>query len=701
MGLGVNRIKLSSEPNTADLFLHLPEITTANLQAAADANEGGIVYDATTNTVKFSDGASWANIGAAASLTLDQAFDNGKVIDAANSSANAFRVGDGTRDLRIWGDGTDVQITTVNGDLLINPAGGDTAITGNLSVTGTFSPTTATITTGTITTLTATTATITTMAGAVAFSGNPTVTGTATTGSIFLIDGSTVTTGNVLRVEADATTLNGGLLINGTIDGTSKFSVAEDGKVTIAGTAAGSDALILTAGDITLTAGHIVQTLGNLTLTNGNLTMSSGGLDVTPGAGDGDAFDLTNLAASAAIDLDVVGSSTVAGGVIDIDASTGSAPILTMAFSGAYTGGAVIVDMTNAVGAIALTLTGAGTRTAHLVSITDVPTASAATFDLNITMANDPAFDIDCAGTGTGGLFDIDFSAAFTGDAVNINMTNAVGANCLDLTGAGTRTVPFITITDVPTTSAPTFDINITPGAGVQAGFDIDVAGTQAADIIAIDFSAAFTGDALNITMTNGGAGAQAIVVDGSLAASGAMVSLSSSGVLTANGSILTCAASGQPGAANTGTCGRFLDTGAAQATTYAVQIDSTSNEALTVTTGKAHFVEAISSLASNRCGISDNYVQAAGSNNAITVAAITDAAGTTIPLADGLTLVIDCNTRTLQAGANTLDYAGGGAVSITRSTAPTGNKAVATAANAVVALIYSSGATAWLDLSE
>ena len=260
---------------------------------------------------------------------------------------------------------------------------------------------------------------------------------------------------------------------------------------------------------------------------------------------------------------------------------------------------------------------------------------------------------------------------------------------------------PLITITDVPTTSAPSIDLNITPGAAVQAGIDIDVAGTSGADVIAIDFSAAHTGDALNITMTNCGAGAQAIVVDGSLANSGAIVSLSTSGISTAAGSVLTCTTSTQPGAANTGLCGRFLDTGAAQATSYVVQIDSTNNEALTVTTGRAHFVESISSLAANACGIADNYVQAAGANNAITVAAITDASGTTIPLVDGLRITIDLNTRTLQAGANTLDYAAGGAVSITRATSAAANLGTAFAANGVIELIYSSGATAWLCLSQ
>lgn len=479
---------------------------------------------------------------------------------------------------------------------------------------------------------------------------------------------------------------------------------ATGGNVALAIDAAGSGTIGIGAtstGAVTITPATTIT--GALTLSS-NLTMSAGGLDVTAGAGDGDAVDIVNLVASAAIDIDVTAATTVVTGVIDIDASTGSAPILAVNFSDAYTGNAAVLNMTNAVGASAIALTGAGTRTVSLVSVTDTPSTSA-TFDLNVTPAGAQAganvFDIDVAGTGSANVVTVNFAAAYTGDAFSIDMTNAVAASAFDLVGAGTRTVPLIAITDVPTTSAPSIDLNITPGAAVQAGIDIDVAGTSGADIIAIDFSAAHTGDALNITMTNGGAGAQAIVVDGSLANSGAIVSLSTSGISTGAGSVLTASSSTQPGAANVGVVGRFLETGAAQATTYAVQIDSTNNEALNVSTGRAHFAESISSLASNACGLADNYVQAAGSANAITVAAVTDATGTTIPLADGLRLVIDLNTRTLQAGANTLNYAAGGNVSITKGTDPAANIGTAYAANGVIEVVYSAGATAWLCVSQ
>lgn len=45
----------------ANRYLQLPEIATASLPAAAAGNEGGIVYDATTNSVKVSNGSAWVN----------------------------------------------------------------------------------------------------------------------------------------------------------------------------------------------------------------------------------------------------------------------------------------------------------------------------------------------------------------------------------------------------------------------------------------------------------------------------------------------------------------------------------------------------------------------------------------------------------------------------------------------------------------
>lgn len=60
-GIDLSKLDLTSTPG--DTHLQLPETATDGLPAAGAGNEGAITYDATTNTVKFSNGSEWANIG--------------------------------------------------------------------------------------------------------------------------------------------------------------------------------------------------------------------------------------------------------------------------------------------------------------------------------------------------------------------------------------------------------------------------------------------------------------------------------------------------------------------------------------------------------------------------------------------------------------------------------------------------------------
>lgn len=729
--MGVKNIRrlLGVKGDQEDYLLNTATGYMLGISAGTPSLEGfapnALLID-TTNGLYYNSGtattAAWSAIGGA-SLTLDGAFDNGKIINGANSSGNAVQIGDGSDALLVYANSSVPTIAT-NGtsNLVIAPDGGGTTVTGTLTASGVTTSTgnlvvgsnklVVTATTGALSTassLTSTastgnaivintdkflvaadtgnvtvagdlavtgdiTGTFTGTWGATSWSGSSlTATGSTSTGQALKVSGAAVTTGDVLQLYADAS-LTSGYFLRCVDVSTDKFTITEDGTTTITGTAAGSDALVLTAGDATLTSGHLVLTSGNATLTDGNLTLSDGTVDITVGTSEGDAVDIVPVADGAAIDINLPATYNLSSGAIDIDASTGSGPVIELAFSGAYTGDAVSlnmtnavgakaiditgagtrtaalvhitdvpangsptfnidatpghsagyvfdidiagtssapildvafaaaytgpaakIDMTNAVGANAISLTGAGTRTSPLVTITDVPADGAAVFDLNVTPghANGFVFDIDVAGTSSAPIMDVAFAAAYTGDAVQLNMTNAVGAKALDITGAGTRTASLVHITDVPTTSAPTIDLDLTPGAGVQAGIDIDVAGTQAADILAIDFSAAFTGDAVNVTMTNCGAAAQALVIDGGHAATGHIVDISSSGALAGGtGKVVSIASSGNVAAATAGICLDLAETGAAQATSYVLHISSTNNEALHVDSGISLFDE-------------------------------------------------------------------------------------------------------------
>jgi len=65
------------------------------------ANEGMGCYVEDEDLIYVYNGSTWVTLGSVSGVTLDVAFDNGKIIDGANSSANAMQVGNGTQALSI------------------------------------------------------------------------------------------------------------------------------------------------------------------------------------------------------------------------------------------------------------------------------------------------------------------------------------------------------------------------------------------------------------------------------------------------------------------------------------------------------------------------------------------------------------------------------------------------------------------------
>lgn len=126
-----------------DEFMDLPHLATANLPSAASGfttsgNEGAIVYDETTNTVKFCNGSSWASL-ASSTASLDGVFDVGKEIDGAINSETAVKIGAGSSNNVSIYHSTDVYITANAGDLRLSAAGGDiNCADENITTTGTI-----------------------------------------------------------------------------------------------------------------------------------------------------------------------------------------------------------------------------------------------------------------------------------------------------------------------------------------------------------------------------------------------------------------------------------------------------------------------------------------------------------------------------------------------------------------------------------
>ena len=84
-----------------------------------------------------------------------------------------------------------------------------------------------------------------------------------------------ITTGDMLYLDNGGGTMTGdGKFINCNDDNASQFSVGAKGLTTITGDASGTDALVLTAGDILVSAGNIDMTVGDMTLADGVLSVT-------------------------------------------------------------------------------------------------------------------------------------------------------------------------------------------------------------------------------------------------------------------------------------------------------------------------------------------------------------------------------------------------------------------------------------------
>lgn len=94
-----------------------------------------------------------------------------------------------------------------------------------------------------------------------------------TAGTLATFTSSAMTTGTNLQISSAAITSGKHFNVLGAA-GSSHFSIGVNGLTTIAGSAQGTDALVITAGDILLTSGHIDMTSGNLTLASGNLSVT-------------------------------------------------------------------------------------------------------------------------------------------------------------------------------------------------------------------------------------------------------------------------------------------------------------------------------------------------------------------------------------------------------------------------------------------
>lgn len=188
-----------------------------------------------------------------------------------------------------------------------------------------------------------------------------------------------------------------------------------------------------------------------------------------------------------------------------IGTQTGSANMVDFSADGAFTGHVIDMDLTTAVGAAGLTVTGAGARTEDIFQINDSSTSNSHVFDVNIS------------GVNTGNVFDVALSAAATGIVLNVDLDAGVAAQAFKFdAGGGIRTAAMglVTLDGSGASAGATFmDINVTAtGATASGVFDIDVSGVYTGSVLDIVYSAAATGDAINMDLTSAVA-AKAMIV--------------------------------------------------------------------------------------------------------------------------------------------------------------------------------------------
>lgn len=367
----------------------------------------------------------------------------------------------------------------------------------------------------------------------------------------FNVTGTTGITGD--------TTVTGNLSVTGTWETDALAASTPGGTIAINGdTTGGVNIGSVSTGGITLGGAVTVADGKDVTIGEGQLTIDN---------------DQVNEVA-----LTITSAGTTAGGAIDITAATTTGNVVMVTANDLGTGGAmVLLDSDNIAtdnfylecyngSADEFTVAKYGATTIAGTASTDVLTITAG--DLQITAGD---IDIDL------GRITIDNTAD---ESNTIKRNNATG------------TLPVLEVEETNATggTALLVDSNATDGNdALVVEHDGTGSGLKVTGTAATGTQASFIGPASQT--------ASIVKVDGSTgswigAATTGMLHLTSDGALVADASLLRIASSGNIAAANDGACLEILETGNAQATTYAVKIDSTSNEALHVATGKALFDE-------------------------------------------------------------------------------------------------------------
>lgn len=316
-----------------------------------------------------------------------------------------------------------------------------------------------------------------------------TIGASASTGVANLVSTS-LTTGTLLNLELTEGTLNGGWYVRAwdATGAAAVFSVGENGLTTIAGSASGTDALVLTAGDILVTSGHVDMTVGDLTLADGAVLVTD--------ADNAASLTVTNNTITTADALvDLASTSLTTGAMLRINANTDAhdGEVLELISSG---------DTTSTPTGLSVTIAEPTTGAAHGINVTMVGATTGPT-GIKVTMDAITEGDMLYLDNGGGTLT--------TGYFINCNDDDStlfgVGANGVTtIAGAGGSAALTVTAGDIVFSDG---SIALTDADNAESVTIINntastIGAAASAGIVQVESTSLTTGAAVNVQLTEG-----------------------------------------------------------------------------------------------------------------------------------------------------------------------------------------------------
>ncbi|MCR4307829.1 MAG: hypothetical protein NUV80_04650 [Candidatus Berkelbacteria bacterium] len=595
---------------------------------------------------------------------------------------------------------------TSSGAITLGAGGGSVTITNGLTISGTADSNKLTITAGDILVSN----------GKMALTNDDTDTAlsitaaSVTTGNAVSITTDGITTGSALYIamtEAGITSGNGSYIeCYDSTAGATQFIVNDNGATTITGSAAGTAALTLTAGDITVSDGNlaitststtdVVSITDNSLLANNALIVKGSGTFTGTGASSFVAITPTGTNTGTALYVAMAGATTAAVAV-DVTTSTTTGRALVLTNTGILTGAgsalAIVADAAttpgNSAGEGVVNISADGLTTGTALNVESLSNEL-------MTSGNLADFAHSAVGTTiaakTGALVRVTSSMTESGTSTqDFDMVSVVRTSIHDTAGTLTATGSLLYLENVATETAATLTDTVIglelvmdaqgSGDGIRithpniAGKAISIisSGTTAAGVVKIVADSVNSGVGLLMNMdgltTGEGisiAHATSIIADG-----GSLVRIASTGADTGgatNGALLDLSSSGQL----TGTVVKEvfagLTTGSGRTMTMASLTTSGIGMSITaagtgMTSGSAFLVSSGTTAAVATNGIvsfqaTGNYTSAAVGVGFVHVLADTTTAGTALSVSGlAMTTGIGLNISATQATMTTGRY--------------------------------------------